>query len=91
MVHLLQSWAMDLWSPGGSANYSMVVATAVRCRISCEMCSRSRGDGSVVAWGNQSFGGCSSAVQAQLKHVQQIIQASYCAFAAILSDGSVVT
>ena len=36
------------------------------------------------------FGGDSRAVQGQLKGVQQI-QASGCAFAAILTDGSVVT
>ena len=36
------------------------------------------------------LGGDSSAVQGQLKNVQQI-QASLSAFAAILSDGSVVT
>ena len=49
------------------------------------------GDGSVVTWGNAGFGGESSAVQGQLKNVQQI-QASYGgAFAAILGDGSVVT
>ena len=48
------------------------------------------GDGSVVIWGLSDFGGDSSAVQGQLKNVQQI-QASYAAFAAILGDGSVVT
>ncbi|OLQ15087.1 putative E3 ubiquitin-protein ligase HERC2 [Symbiodinium microadriaticum] len=48
------------------------------------------GDGSVVTWGNATFGGDSSAVQEQLRDVQQI-QASYTAFAAILGDGSVVT
>ena len=59
------------------------------------MCSRSKplsalfaailGDGSVVTWGDASFGGDSSAVQGQLKHVQQI-QAALRAFAAILGD-----
>ena len=77
-----------------------VVATAVRYRISCEMCSRSKlllaafaailGDGSVVTWGDADSGGDSSAVQDQLRDVQQI-QASHTAFAAILGDGSVVT
>ena len=38
-VPLLQSWVMDLWSPGVVPT---MVATAVRCRISCEMCSRSK-------------------------------------------------
>ena len=48
------------------------------------------GDGSVVTWGSADHCGDSSAVQDQLKNVQQI-QASSCAFAAILADGSVVT
>ncbi|OLP91273.1 hypothetical protein AK812_SmicGene27044 [Symbiodinium microadriaticum] len=48
------------------------------------------GDGSVVTWGDAATGGDSSAVQDQLKNVQQI-QASRGAFAAILADGSVVT
>ncbi|OLP97881.1 hypothetical protein AK812_SmicGene19724 [Symbiodinium microadriaticum] len=48
------------------------------------------GDGSVVTWGSAAHGGDSSAVQDQLKNVQQI-QASDAAFAAILGDGSVVT
>ena len=43
-----------------------------------------------MTWGHAAFGGNSSAVQDQLKNVQQI-QASSCAFAAILADGSVVT
>ena len=64
------------------------------------MCSRSkllmvpllqsRSDGSVVTWGPAYVGGDSSAVQEQLRDVQQI-QASHGAFAAIRSDGSVVT
>ena len=47
-------------------------------------------DGSVVTWGDADFGGDSSAVQDQLKGVQQI-QANSGALAAILEDGSVVT
>ena len=47
-------------------------------------------DGSVVTWGNAGCGGDSSAVQHQLRDVQQI-QASFGAFAAIRGDGSVVT
>ena len=47
------------------------------------------GDGSVVTWGIADSGGDSSAVQDQLKNVQQI-QAASRAFAAILGDGSVV-
>ena len=48
------------------------------------------GDGFVVTWGHSTCGGDSSAVQEQLRDVQQI-QASQYAFAAILGDGSVVT
>ena len=48
------------------------------------------GDGLVVTWGRADSGGDSSAVQDQLRDVQQI-QASDYAFAAILGDGSVVT
>ncbi|OLQ01467.1 putative E3 ubiquitin-protein ligase HERC2 [Symbiodinium microadriaticum] len=48
------------------------------------------GDRSVVAWGAPDFGGDCSAVQGQLKNVQQI-QASGRASAAILANGSVVT
>ena len=48
------------------------------------------GDGSVVTWGDAHHGGDSSAVQDQLRDVQQI-QASNGAFAAILGDGSVAT
>ena len=142
--HLLQSWAMDLWSPGAMPSWGpayvggdsnavqeqlrdvqqiqasvgafaailgdgsvvtwgampTMVATAVRYRISCEMCSRSKlllwrllqswSDGSVVTWGDARSGGDSTAVQGQLRDVQQI-QASDGAFAAIRSDGSVVT
>ena len=43
----------------------------------------------MVTWGDAARGGDSSAVQEQLKNVQQI-QASLGAFAAILVDGSVV-
>ncbi|OLQ08545.1 E3 ubiquitin-protein ligase HERC2 [Symbiodinium microadriaticum] len=48
------------------------------------------GDGSVATWGKAEYGGDSSAVQDQLKNVQQI-QASVDAFAAVLGDGSVLT
>ena len=47
-------------------------------------------DGSGVTWGAAWVGGDSSAVQEQLKNVQQIPSTGY-AFAAILSGGSVVT
>ena len=43
--------------------------------------------GSVVTWGNAEFGADSSAMQTQLKNVQQI-QANDGAFAAILDDGA---
>ena len=44
----------------------------------------------VATWGKQNSGGDSSEVQDQLKGVQQV-QATGCAFAAIVADGSVVT
>ena len=47
-------------------------------------------DGSVVTWGSASSGGDSTAVQDQLRTVQEI-QATASAFAAIRDDGSVVT
>eukprot|EP00434_Breviolum_minutum_P031260 symbB.v1.2.027641.t1/scaffold2850.1/size68925/3 len=47
-------------------------------------------DGSVITWGDANSGGDSSAVEDQLRGVQQI-QATSQAFAAILADGSVVT
>ncbi|OLP76053.1 Aurora kinase [Symbiodinium microadriaticum] len=62
----------------------------VQVRRADVACAAILGDGSVVTWGSAGFGGDSSAVQAQLKNVQQI-QASSAAFAAILSDLSVVT
>ena len=43
-----------------------------------------------MSWGHAAYGGVSSAVQDQLKNVQQI-QTSLRAFAAILADGSVVS
>eukprot|EP00434_Breviolum_minutum_P025667 symbB.v1.2.022682.t1/scaffold2025.1/size93651/5 len=48
------------------------------------------GDNTLVTWGGAEFGGDSSAVQYQLRGVQQI-QATERAFAAIVADGSVVT
>ena len=44
---------------------------------------------SVVTWGHPKYGGDSSAVQDQLKNVQQI-QSTTGEFAAILVDGSVI-
>eukprot|EP00439_Symbiodinium_sp_Y106_P080270 s16_g19.t1 len=76
------------------------VVTALLCKVSCRMCSRSKpqrgafaailGDGSVVTWGSDIDGADSSAVQDQLRNVRQI-QSSPSSFAAILGDGSVVT
>eukprot|EP00434_Breviolum_minutum_P030175 symbB.v1.2.026686.t1/scaffold2689.1/size72939/1 len=48
------------------------------------------GDSMIVTWGDAYRGGDSSAVQDQLRGVQQI-QATGGAFAAILEDGSIVT
>jgi len=54
-------------------------------------------DGSVVTWGDQSNGGDSSAVQGQLRNVQEVYSANYegggasDAFVAVLGDGSVVS
>ena len=75
IVHLLQSWAMDLSLPGVMPAFAAIL-----------------GDGSVVNWGNADYGGDSSAVQDQLKSVQQIQSSGGTfggAFAAILRDGSV--
>ena len=47
-----------------------------------------KASGSVTTWGDTAHGGDSSAVQDQLKDVQQI-QATDSAFAAVLVDGSV--
>ena len=44
----------------------------------------------IVTWGHPGYGGDSSAVQDQLRNVQQV-QGTSDAFAAILADGSVVT
>ena len=48
------------------------------------------GDSTITTWGGAEFGGDSSAVQDQLRSLQQI-QATFQAFAGILGDGSVVT
>ena len=48
------------------------------------------GDSTIVTWGDADCGGDSSAVQDQLRGVQQMQAGGY-AFAAILADGSVVT
>ena len=49
------------------------------------------GDGiELRAWGCPEYGGDSSTVQDQLRHVKQV-QATWFAFAAILADGSLVT
>ena len=68
-----------------------VAATKKLCRnitgafaLWCQGCDR------ILTWGHQQNGGDSSAVQHQLRNVQQV-QATFGAFAAILSDGSVIT
>ena len=57
----------------------------------CDAFAAILGDGSVVTWGIDENGGDSSAVQGQLKDVQQLQATSGGAFAAILGNGSVVT
>ena len=47
-------------------------------------------DGTVVTWGDASYGGDSSSVSSELVGVTQVFQ-SYQAFAALREDGSVVT
>ena len=49
------------------------------------------GDSAVVTWGHPHYGGDTSAVQDQLRGLQQIQATGFGAFAAILEDGSVVT
>lgn len=51
---------------------------------------RPRADGTVVTWGDPGSGGHSQMVQHQLRDVEQIQGAEH-AFAAIRSDGRVVT
>ena len=62
----------------------------VQVQATCGALAAVLGDGSFMTWGDPGEGADSSAVQNQLKNVQQI-QASQLAFAAILGDGSVVT
>ena len=50
-----------------------------------------KGDGSVVTWGRDSFGGDSSAVSSQLTSGVKQIFSNYVAFAALKDNGSVVT
>ena len=73
-----------------SGNFLTLHISRAQVRADRSAFAASLGDGSVVTWGNARHGGDSSAVQDQLKNVQQI-QASDYAFAAILYDGSVVT
>ena len=97
MLHLLRFWKMDPSWPGV---VQIVVVTVREFEISSRVCSRFKPhkwafaaileDGSVVTWGRADHGGDSSAVQDELRGVQQI-QATHAALAAILADGSVVT
>ena len=50
-----------------------------------------KGDGSVVAWGDQTSGGNSDAVRSQLTTGVRQIVGNRSAFAAVKEDGSVVT
>ena len=50
-----------------------------------------KGDGSVVTWGNASYGGNMDAVREQLANDVQHIYSTGGAFAAVKGDGSVVT
>ncbi|OLP96545.1 putative E3 ubiquitin-protein ligase HERC2 [Symbiodinium microadriaticum] len=82
---------LDVRAPIQKANLQNGGSLTLHVRqVQVLACSRAfaaiLGDGSVVSWGRTDF----SAVQDQLKNVQQI-QASIAAFAAILNDGSVVT
>ena len=87
---------MDLWLHGASR---LLVVAALQCKTSSGMCSvQGTGaafaailaEGSVVAWGHPGHGGDNSAVQDQLRNVQQV-QGTRATFAAMLADGSVVT
>ncbi|QNI52810.1 peptidase family S8 protein [Synechococcus sp. BIOS-E4-1] len=48
-------------------------------------------DGSVIAWGNSSYGGNSSSVQSKLNSGVEDVYSNYYSFAALKDDGSVVT
>ena len=71
-------------------NRSKLLISHLQIQVSSGAFAAILGDGSVVSWGYSGHGGDSSAVQDQLRDVQQI-QASAGAFAAILGDGSVVS
>ena len=68
VMHLLQSWAMDLWSPGVKADDGG--RQQRRTGAAARMCSRFKllaqaftailSDGSVVTWGDADCGGDSS-------------------------------
>ena len=47
-------------------------------------------DGTVVTWGDQSYGGDSSSMKAALRGVDRIYS-TWRAFAAVLKDGTVLT
>lgn len=83
----IQTWEVTvLQSKISSRMYS-------RCRATAGAFAAILADGSVVTyvtWGDPDRGGDSSAVQDQLRNVQQV-EATEQAFAAILANGSVVT
>ena len=70
-----------------------LTALALQPQVAATQCAFAlycHGDSAIVTWGHAEFGGDTSAVQDQLRGVQQI-QATHFAFAAILEDRSVVT
>ena len=93
---LLPFWKMDLSLPGVMQPLAVAFRQFEKLKGVQQIQAASRAfaaileDGSVVTWGDRSYGGDSLAVRDQLKGVQQIRATRY-AFAAILEDGSVVT
>ena len=79
--------------PAGLQDGDQLTAITGQARLEANACAFAlwcSGGQGVVTWGNPRYGGDSSAVQNQLRSVQQV-QATKQAFAAILEDGSVVT
>ena len=98
LLPVLRFWKMDPSLPGVGGT---TAATVRQFKVSSRVCSRYRPlvmgafaailqDGSVVTWGVAGWCGDSSAVQDQLRGVQQI-QSTVTACAALLEDGSIVT
>eukprot|EP00435_Cladocopium_sp_Y103_P050578 s435_g15.t1 len=77
----------------GIENGDFLTAVPLQARLAANFAAFAlwcQGGDHVVTWGDPEHGADSSAVQDQLRRVQQI-QSSFGAFAAILADGSVVT